>query len=153
MDGDTRAITATFLVLAVATTLVFVPTMNGHIASLNAGSIEATATDVALTDDGSVVRVEVSVTNPTRRPVVLRAAEFQAYAGDTRVAHTSVGAFDRTTVPAGETKTVTVRLAVEEGDRAAVRTAVENGTIRVSGLFRGTINEQYVDVDVERGAS
>lgn len=139
---------AAFLLVAVVSLALFVPTFQGHTAIINAHSIEATPVDYQLADSEDAIEVSMQVTNPTGRPIDVFAADVEGYADETRVARVGTATFQRSTITAGETTTLTVTLNLVEPEQA--KAAVKNDELRVSGQLRARINGEMVTIDVSR---
>lgn len=139
-----------FLLVALVAVALFVPTFSAHIAVMNSVSIDATPTDYAVSEDGDHVVVQIRIENPTR-------SEFTASYGDLygKVDGEQVTGFgmelEETTIPAGETKTVTARVSIKDGERETVADAIESGRLDVSGLLQGTIKDGEVEIEVTEG--
>lgn len=142
--------TGSFLLVALVAVVLFVPTFSAHVAVMNTVSIDATPTDYAVSDDGDWVVVEIHVENPTRSGFTASYADLYGKVDGERV--TGFGSeVGETTVPSGETGTVTARVSIADGEREAVASAVESGRLRVSGLLEGTIRNEQVEIDVTEG--
>ncbi|WP_276300715.1 hypothetical protein [Halorussus lipolyticus] len=136
-----------FLVVALVAAALFVPTFSAHVAVMNAVTIDATPTDYALSDDGDHVVVEIRVHNPTRSAFTPRSTDLYGDVDGEQV--TGFGDdIEEVTIPAGETKTVTGRVSIKDEKREAAADAIEAGTLRVSGIIRGSITDKQVEIEV-----
>jgi hypothetical protein len=139
-----------FLLVALVAVGLFVPTFAGHTAVMNKVSIDATTTDYHVADDGETLVVQVRVRNPTGSAFTARYASLYGNVDGKQL--TSLGVEIReTTVPAGETKTVTAHVGIKDGYSEEVADAVESGTLRVTGQLRGSIQDAEVQIDVTEG--
>lgn len=139
-----------FLLVALVAAALFVPTLSAHIAVMNTVSIDATPTDYAVSDDGDYVVVQIQIQNPTRSEFTARYGDLYGKVEGERV--TGFGMeVEETTVPSGETRTVTARISIEEGRRDEVADAVESGQLHVSGLLQGMIKDEDVEIEVTEG--
>lgn len=139
-----------FLLVALVAVALFVPTLSAHIATMNAVSIEATPTDYALSEDGDHVVVEIRIHNPTRSAFTPRSSDLYGDVDGEQL--TGFGDdIEETTIPAGETGTVTGRISIKDGKREAMADAIESGNLDVSGLIDGTIQNKRVEIEVTEG--
>lgn len=139
-----------FLLVALVATALFVPTFSGHTAVMNKVSIDATTDSVALSEDGKHVVVEIRVENPTRSAFTARFGNLYGKEGETLL--TGLGMeVEKTTIPAGETRTVTARIEIKEGYREEIADAIESGKLDVSGQLRGTIQDVEIQIGVTEG--
>ncbi|UPV73583.1 DUF916 domain-containing protein [Halorussus limi] len=136
-----------FLLVALVAAALFVPTFMGHLAVTNAVSIDATATDVALSEDGERLVVRIEVHNPTRAAFTATYGQLYGKVGGTKLTGTGYEV-ERTTIPAGETRTVTARVSVPEEHRERAAEAVEAGAVVVTGQLEGSIRDQRVEIEV-----
>lgn len=139
-----------FLLVALVATALFVPTFSGHTAVMNKVSIDATATDVALSEDEKHVVVEIRVENPTRSAFTAQFGTLYGKVGDEHLTGLGVEV-EETEIPAGETRTVTARVEIKDGYREETADAIESGELTVTGQLRGTIQEVDVQIDVTEG--
>jgi hypothetical protein len=137
----------TFLVVAIVASVLFVPTLSAHIAVLNTVSIDATPTDYAVTDDGETLVVELRVHNPTRADFTAAYGTLYGKVGDQQVT-TLVTDVEETTVPAGETRTVTASVDFTDEHRETAAEAAESGQLAVTGQLRGTIQNERVEIEI-----
>ncbi|WP_440008755.1 hypothetical protein [Halomicrococcus sp. SG-WS-1] len=140
-----------FVLVSLVTVWLFVPTMLGHAAVTNADNVDVTATDARVTDDGRTLAVAFQIHNPTHRAISVSAALVHVYDGDARVSDGTTTPFQRTVVPAGETRTVTLGIGIRDGYEERVRQGTDDRGFRYSGKLRGTIADRTVDVDVDSG--
>lgn len=139
-----------FLLVTLAATALFVPAFAGHTAVMNKVSIDATTTDVALSEDGTHVVVDIRVENPTGSAFTAKYGDLYGKQGDTLLTSLDVEV-EETTIPAGETRTVTARVGIKDGYREEAADAVESGELGVTGQLRGTIQDVDVQIDVTEG--
>lgn len=138
----------TFLLVAGVTVALFVPTLSAHIAVMNTVSIDATPTDYSVTDDGETLVVELQVENPTRADFTASYGTLYGQVGGQQVT-SLVTEVEETTVPSGETRTVTVRVGIEEDHRKLAADAVESDRLAVTGQLRGTIENERVEIEID----
>lgn len=138
---------------AVVTLWLFVPTMSGHIATMNVGSVDVTVTEYAVSDGGEHLSVTLEVHNPTRRAVVFYSGLLHAADGRAQLSDGTTTGLGETTVPPGGTVEITanIDLAPERASRA--RRAVESGSVALSGKLRGEIGNEGVTVPVDIAGS
>jgi hypothetical protein len=137
----------TFLLVAAVAMALFVPSLSAHIAVMNTVTIDATPTDYAVTDDGETLVVELQVHNPTRADFTAAYGNLYGKVGDQQVTSLVVDV-DETTIPSGETRTVTARVGIEEEHRETAIDAVESGQLAVTGQLKGTIENERVQIEV-----
>ncbi|MFC7080637.1 hypothetical protein [Halorussus caseinilyticus] len=137
-----------FLVVALVASALFVPTFSAHLAVMNKVSIDATATDVAVSDDGDHLVVQIAVRNPTRSAFTATHGRLYARADGEQVSGFG-NDLEEATVPAGETRTVTARLSIDEDHREQAIDAARAGEVVVTGQLQGTIQDAEVEVGVE----
>lgn len=135
-----------FLLVFVLAVALFVPTLSGHLATMNTVSFDATPSDYAVSDDGTLV-VDVQVHNPTRADFTASYGNLYGTVGDEQVT-SLVTDVEETTVPAGETRTVVARIELEDEHRSTARDAVETGRLAVTGQLEGTIRDERVEIEV-----
>lgn len=138
-----------FVLVAIVTVAVFVPTLSAHISVMNAVSIDATPTEYAVSDDGETLVVTVRVDNPTRS--AFTASYGQLYAEIDGEEVTELSTVEETTVSSGGSVRVTVDLDIEDGYGDRVADAVESGRLTVYGTLDGTIQDAQVRVEVVEG--
>ncbi|UPV99631.1 DUF916 domain-containing protein [Halorussus gelatinilyticus] len=136
-----------FLVVALVTAALFVPTFSGHLAVMNTVSIDATATDVAMSEDGDQLVVQIRIHNPTRAAFTASYGQLFGKVEGTQLTGTG-NEVEETTVPAGETRTLTARISVPEEHRDRAARAAKAGNIVVTGQLDGRIRDQRVEVEV-----
>lgn len=139
-----------FLVVAVAAAALFAPTFSAHVAVMNAASVESTPTDCAVAADGDRLAVELRVRNPTRSALTVSYGDLSATVGGTQVTEGPVE-LDEATIPAGEARTVTARVGIEDSHRRRVAAAVASGRLSVTGRLRGAIRDAEVEIGVTGG--
>lgn len=136
-----------FFLVAAVTVALFVPTFSAHVAVLNTVSIDATPTSYAVAEDGEHLLVEIEVHNPTRSAFTAEYGNLYGKIGDEQV--TTLGLdVTETKIPPGETRTVPVRIGIEDGHRDEVTDAIESGRLAVTGQLQGTIQSEDVEVEV-----
>lgn len=139
-----------FLLVALIATALFVPTFSGYTAMMNKVNIDATTTDVALSEDGERVVVDIRVENPTGSAFTARYGSLYGKVDDRLL--TGLGVEVETTkIPPGETRTVTARIEKKDGHGDELEDAVESGELAVTGQLEGTIQEADVEVQVTEG--
>lgn len=138
---------ASFLLVAVVAVALFVPTLSAHLSVMNKVSIEATPIEYETTDDGETLVATIRVDNPTQSGYTVSYGRLYGNVdGETL---TKIGAeVDESTVPSGETETITARLTVKEGKSDSVEQAIEAGTLTVTGQLQGTIEDHEVEIEV-----
>lgn len=136
-----------FLLVALVAGVLFVPTFSGHLAVMNTVSIDATATDVTLSEDGEQLVVEIAVRNPTRAEFTASYGRLYGKADGTQLTGTG-NDVEETTIPAGETRTVAARISVPEKHREQAAEAVDAGTVVVTGQLEGSIRDQRTEIEV-----
>jgi hypothetical protein len=137
----------TFVLVAAVTVALFVPVLSAHIAVLNTVSIDATPTDYAVTDDGESLVVELQVHNPTRADFTAAHGSLYGKVGDQQVT-SLITDVEKTTIPSGETGTVTARIGIEEEHRETAIDAVESGRLVVTGQLKGKIQNERIEIEV-----
>ena len=136
-----------FLLALLAVTALFVPAFSAHLAVMNKVSIDATATGYALSEDGERVIVDISVRNPTRSAFTAAYGQLYGEVGDEQLTGLGVEV-EETTIPPGETATVTTRISVKDGHREELADAIESGRLQVTGQLEGTIQDARVIIEV-----
>ena len=141
-----RFLVVAFLVVTLVTTAAFAQAMAGHVASMHAPSADATVVEYAVTDDDRL-EATLRIHNPTVK-------EFELVSGSVRarVDGELVTVGTRTmldgSVPAGETKNVTVRLDFREGGAGRFRSA-DPDRIEMEGRVKVQIVEEQVLVQID----
>lgn len=135
---------------ALLTAWVFVPTMQGHIAIMNSGSVDVTATEYTVTDDGEHLAIALQIDNPTGRNIVFSNGQIHAYDGEVQLSDGTTTSLDGT-VPAGETLEVNIDMDLDSEQVSQAKRAVESGSVTVSGRLKGEIGDQDVNIPVEIG--
>ncbi|MFC4449788.1 hypothetical protein [Halorussus aquaticus] len=148
--GQRPTAVGSFLLVALVATMLFVPTFSAHVAVMNKVSIDATATEVATSDDGSQLVVEIRVRNPTRSAFTASYGRLYGKVGN-RTLTTPGVELDGGAIGAGETGTVTARIEIADGSREEAAAAVESERLRVVGQLEGTIQDVNVRIDVTEG--
>ncbi|WP_266076543.1 hypothetical protein [Haladaptatus caseinilyticus] len=141
------------LVTALVTGWVFVPTMQGHIATMNTGSVDVTATEYTVTGGGEHLTVALRIHNPTRRAIVLSSGQIHAYDGQTRLTDGTTTSLDETTVPAGETLDLTIDMDLSSEHTSQANQAAKSGSVRVTGMVRGAIGDEGFSIPVRIGGA
>jgi hypothetical protein len=134
------------LVAFLAVTALFVPAFSAHVSTMNKVSIDATSTDYSLADDGDL-RVEITVDNPTRTAFTAKNGLLYGKVDGERVTGLGIEVAS-TTVPSGETETVTAHMTVKEEYHDEVAAAIESGRFRVTGRLKGTMQDAQVMIEV-----
>ncbi|WP_135851377.1 hypothetical protein [Halorussus salinus] len=136
-----------FVVVLLVAAALFVPTFSGHLAVMNAVSIDATATDVAMSEEGDQLVVQIRVHNPTRTEFTAAYGQLYGKADGTQLTGTG-NEVEETAIPPGETRTVTARVSVPEEHREQAAEAAKAGAIVVTGQLDGRIRDQRVEIEV-----
>ncbi len=139
------------LVVAVATTWFFVPTLQGHVATMNIRSVNVTTSDTGVTDDGSELATTLTIHNPTQRDVMFDSGLIHVYDGKTQLTDGTSTPFSRTTVPSHGTKRIRIELDLDPDRVSRARRAVNSGSISFTGSVRGRIAKRDVQVYVRNG--
>lgn len=137
-----------FFLALLAVTALFVPAFSAQLAVMNRVSIDAAATDYALSEDGEQVVVDIRVRNPTRSAFTAGHGQLYGQVGDEQLTGLGVEV-EKTTIPPGETATVTARISVADGHREEMADAIESGQLEVTGQLEGTIQDEHVRIEVE----
>lgn len=155
-DGSTprhahRLLVGSFLALLIVTSGAFAVTTTGYFATEKAGAdtiIVGTVTDYRVDESGDrpTIVVDVEVENPTMQPVKLDSANLDATVNGTTVARGATGLDE--TVPAGESKTITLELIPREGYRSTAVAAAESGSLSVGGLLWARIQRFRFEIAV-----
>ncbi len=140
------------VVTAIVTAWLFVPTMQGHIATMNVGSVGATPTDYTVTDDGEVLSVSFELHNPTGREISFYSGQIHAFDGNAQLTDGTTTSFGGVSVPPGETVTATVEMNLPPEQKAVAKRAAESGSITFAGKLRGEIGDEDVTVPVDGGS-
>lgn len=144
------AIVASFVGLLVVTAVAFATTGAGYFAAEKAKGeiIVGTVTDYRVdeTADPAEIVVEVEVENPTRRPVTLDSANVDGIVNGTSVAKGTTVLGE--TIPAGDSKTITLRMTPFEEHRSAAIAAAENGSMTFGGTMRARIEQYSFEITV-----
>lgn len=135
-----------FLLVLLVVTALFVPAFSAHVSVMDKVNIDATSTHYSFTDDGDLL-VEITVDNPTRSAFTVTNGLLFGKVDEKRVTGLGVEVVP-TTVPSGETRTVTARMTVKEGYRDKVAAAIESGRLQVTGRLKGTIQDARVMIEV-----
>ena len=141
------------LITALVTAWLFVPTMLGHIATMNVGSVDASATEYTVTDGGEHLSVTFELRNPTGREIVFYNGQIHAYDGETQLTDGTTTSLGGVSVPAGETVTVTAKMDLKSERTATAKRAADSGSIEVAGTLRGEIGDKEVSVAVKQGSN
>lgn len=138
--------TGSLCVIAVVTVILFVPTLSGHVAVMNANSIELTSTEYTMVEDGDTLLVSLEISNPTRRSYEVVSANLYLVVDGHVVSHGSL--VDGNTVPSGGTASLAAEFSVLGDDREQTKEGIRSGTVAVTGQLRGTVGDASVSVDV-----
>lgn len=139
-----------FLLVALAAMVLFVPTFSAHLAVMNAVSIDATVSEVAVSEDGEDLLLSIRVHNPTRSAFTASYGLISGSVDGERVTELGIEV-EETTIPSGETKSVPVRVGIEDGYGEEIADAVESGRLDVTGNLEGSIQDAQVEVEVTEG--
>ncbi|MFB6267209.1 MAG: hypothetical protein ABEI31_06085 [Halodesulfurarchaeum sp.] len=150
--GDSRVVLATFVAFLVFGTVVFGFTASAHVALLQGDSVTASVTGASVNPNGTVDLV-VTVRNPTIREITISNADLEATIGKATVAREVPGAPSTVTIPAGETRTMTVRMAVRDEwltghDVETLRRAIDDNRLHIGGYLSARLVEHQFDIGV-----
>ncbi|WP_435153281.1 hypothetical protein [Haladaptatus sp. DFWS20] len=137
------------LLTALVTAWVFIPTMQGHVAIMNSGSVDVTATEYTVADDGEHLAIALQIHNPTGRKIAFSSGQIHAYDGEVQLSDGTTTSLDGATVPAGETVEVNIEMDLDSKRVSQTKQAVQSGSITVSGRLKGEIGDQEVRIPVE----
>ncbi|WP_435128456.1 hypothetical protein [Halobaculum sp. D14] len=149
------ALLAALAALALLTAAAFAPTFGSALTWQNRDTVSVSAEQYTV-DGGETptMTVTFAVDNPTRRRVTVVGASLVAYDGpaphgdDAALTVPRSASVPRTTVPAGDTGTVTVVMDVSNSGVDRARQAVRSGRADVSGSLRLQLAGREFDVDV-----
>jgi hypothetical protein len=144
---------AAIVVTALVTAWLFVPTMQGHVATMNIGSVDVTTSNTAVTDDGEYLTTMLSVHNPTRRDLVFYSGLIHVHDGETQLSDGTTTPFGETTIPAKETVTLEVEIDLIPDRVSQTKRAVRSGSASFSGSLRGRIGQESIHVPLHAGES
>jgi len=144
---------AAIIVTVLVTAWLFVPTMQGHVAMMNVGSVDVTTSNSAVTDGGEYLTTTLSIHNPTRRDIVFYSGLIHVYDGETQLSDGTTTPFGETTIPARETVTLQVEIDLNPDRVSRTKRAVRSGSASFSGGLRGRIGKEGIHVPLHAGGS
>ncbi|MFH5798401.1 hypothetical protein [Haladaptatus sp. CMAA 1911] len=144
---------AAIVVTALVTAWLFVPTMQGHVAMMNVGSVDVTTSNSAVTDGGEYLTTTLSIRNPTGRDIVFYSGLIHVYDGETQLSDGTTTPFGETTIPARETVTLRVGIDLNPDRVSRTKRAVRSGSASFSGSLRGRIGREGIHVPLHAGGS
>ncbi|WP_049970845.1 hypothetical protein [Haladaptatus cibarius] len=136
------------VVTALVTAWLFVPTMQGHLATMNSGSVDVTPTEYAVTDDDEHLSTTLQIQNPTGRDIVFTSSILHAHDGDVQLTDGTTTSFDEIRIPAGETVETTIQIGLDTERASQAKTAVESESVVLSGTVRAQIGDKDVSIPV-----
>ncbi|WP_423745266.1 hypothetical protein V5735_04495 (plasmid) [Haladaptatus sp. SPP-AMP-3] len=144
---------AAVLLTVLVTAWLFVPTMLGHVATMNVGSVDVTTSGATVTDGGQHLTTTLTIHNPTRRDIVFYSGLIHVYDGETQLTDGTTTPLGETTVPARETVTLQVEIDLNPDRTARAKRAIRSGSATFSGNLRGRIGEKGIRVPVHTGGT
>jgi hypothetical protein len=153
---DRPFVAGALVLVALVTLWLFVPTMFGHVAVMNADAIDVTPTAYQVSDDGDAIVASLDVHNPTRRAVTLYSGLLVPRTADgTKLSDGTTSTFEEVvTIPSGETRTMDVRISLGDGQAQRARTAASSpGAITLTGTVRGRISDEDIRVNIRAGGA
>lgn len=122
---------AVVLVAALAVSVaIFVPTAMAYASFDKVKEAELSVEDVSI-DDGETVVIEMTVENPTWRSLTVTGIEPSVRTNGTLVNDLVLAEFEKRTIPPGETRTITVRTPLLDGnaDRTRAADRIDSATV------------------------
>ncbi|GAA0201316.1 hypothetical protein GCM10009000_014360 [Halobacterium noricense] len=125
--------------------------MQGHLATMNSGSVDVAATEYTVSDDGEHLSTTLQIRNPTRRDIVFSSGILHAHDGDVQLTDGTTTSLDGVRIPAGETVETTIHIDLNSEQSSEAKTAIESESVTLSGTIRGEIGEKGVSIPVTTG--
>jgi hypothetical protein len=149
---DRPVVVGAFVVVFVAASATFALTAAGHYDTYTADRLGGTITgyDVVEEDGERRVVAEMTVENGLNRPVTVGAGQLRVVAADEKLT-LNAGGFVGERVPAGGERTFRVSLRLQEEEVSTAAAAARNGTLKVSGIYRATIEAEEIEFSVSTG--
>ncbi len=144
---------AAIVVTALVTAWLFVPTMQGHVATMNVGSVDVTTSNTAVTDGGESLTTTLSIHNPTRRDIVFYSGLIHVYDGETQLSDGTTTPFGETTIPAKETVTLQVEIDLNPTGFPRRNVRYARSPYRSRGASAEESDEESVHVPLHAGGS
>jgi len=157
MDADAlrpeRPVVVTaFVVAFVAASATFGLTAAGYYDTYSTDRITGTVTGIDVVDDGERrVVAELTVENGLSRPVTVTTGQLRVETPE-RTLSLNGGGYVGERIPAGGERTLRVPLLLQAGDTGPAVAAARNGSLEVSGVYRGTIEAEEIEFSVETAA-
>lgn len=140
--------TAVALLTLAVTVALFAPTVVGYVSYEQVSNADVAVDSMAVSEDGSELVTTLSVSNPTGVPITVTEASLYVRANRNLV--NNVGGIDveRTTIPAGETGAVPVRIPLLDDERDRAKRGLDTGTTRVSGELNVEVRGQKRELKI-----
>lgn len=153
LQPERPLLTLAILITALVTVWLFVPTMQGHIAVMNTGSVDVTTSGMSVADGGEHLEITLMIHNPTRRDIVFYSGSLHVYDGETQLSDGTTTPFDETRVPAKGTMPAQIEIDLNPDRISRTRRALNDGSTTVSGSLRGRIGAEGIHVPVHVGGT
>lgn len=144
---------ATFSLLAIAATALFVPTFSGYLGIQQIQAADVDVRDLALSGDESELVVTIALDNPTGSEVTVYNAQlFFRVEGDL-VNRPAVAGLDRVGIAPGETSVFEIRTPLSEDRESVAKRGLEDGTWAITGDISVRIGDEETTVNVDAEGS
>ncbi|WP_224447254.1 hypothetical protein [Haloprofundus salilacus] len=137
-----------FVALFALTAGLFGAAFQTQLAIARSDSIEASATTLAVSDDGESLEITVRARNPTSKTLTLSGAHLVGRVDGEELTHYGTRSLDDVALAPGETTKFTVAVELVDGETEAARAAVEEGRVRVGGELVGHIEDVRITLGV-----
>ncbi len=141
----------TFVALFALTAGLFGATFQTQLAVAESDTIEASLTELAVSDDGEALEITVRARNPTDKTLTLSSAQLVGRVDGEELTHYGTRSLSGIELSPGEATTFSVSVELVDGETEAARTAVEEGRVSVGGELVGHIEDVRITLGVSNG--
>lgn len=123
---------------------LFVPTTMAYISYDSIQTADISVEETRLNESATSMIVEVSFHNPTNVEATVVGGYTEVRVDGLMVSQPASTFMENTTIPAGETKTVTMRVWLEEGRTGLAEQGIQQGTVKVNGELQVSIRNERI---------
>lgn len=139
---------ALFVLVALVTTALFVPTFNAYVAVDGVEQADTRVIGASVGPDEERIMVDLRFENPTAADVTIVSGQIRVRDGDTLVTRIAGTDIDRTTVQAGERTTIPIGVTIDPEYRERAIAAANEGRLWFAGFLWVTVGEERVKVQI-----
>ncbi|WP_277555574.1 hypothetical protein [Halobaculum limi] len=151
VPGRRRTAVVLFVAITAVASAMLVPVLSGHLAVARTDRIDATATDATVLEDGDRVQVTLRLDNPTTAAVTVPERPSEAglalFDGEARITDPRGVDVGGARLPAGESATLTVTMAVTDDHSPVTRDRIVGTDLTGSLTIEVVGYETQIDVD------